>query len=68
MGLIITPGGSPMSFVWSSLNMGNRLKHLKENHPSKTYDGASYASQEFGVGAERFGYIFGNTVVAPKVN
>jgi hypothetical protein len=53
MGLITTLRSSPMSIVWSSLNMGDWLQHLKENHPSITCDGASHTNPEFGDGAER---------------
>jgi len=68
MGLITAPDSPPMSIVWSSLNMGDRLQHLKDNHPSKTCDGASYTNPEIGDGAGRFGYDFGIAAITPKVN
>ena len=48
--------------------MGYRLRQVNDNHPSITCDGASYANPEIGDGAGRFGYDFGNTSLAPKVN
>jgi len=48
--------------------MGDGLQQVKENHPSKTCDGANYANPEIGNDAGRFGYDFGNTANAPKVN
>lgn len=69
MGLITAPGSPPMSIVWSAFSTGDRLQQVsREKHPSKTYDGASYANQRIGDGAERFAYDFGNTNLASKVN
>jgi hypothetical protein len=47
--------------------MGDRLQRIKEIHPNKTYDGASYADPKIGDGAGLFGYDFGNVAIAPKV-
>lgn len=68
MGLISARDSPPMSIVWSSLNMGDSLQHLRENHPSETCNGASYTNPEIGDGAGRFGYDFGNAAIAPKDN
>ena len=57
-----------MSIVWSALSPGDWLQQVKENHPSKTCDGANYANPEIGNAAGRFGYDFGNIANAPKVN
>jgi hypothetical protein len=46
---------------------GDRLQQVKENHPNKTYDGASYANPEICDGAERFGYNVVNTALTSKV-
>jgi hypothetical protein len=47
---------------------GDKLQQVKENHPNKTCDGASYANPEICDGAERFGYDFVNTALTSKVN
>jgi hypothetical protein len=56
-----------MSTIWNRLNTGDRQQD-RENHPGKTYDGASYADREVGDGARRFNYNFSNIALATKVN
>ena len=68
MCLITAPRSPPISIVWSLLAMGDRLQQIKETHPNKTCDGASYANPKIGDGAGLFGYDFGNIAIAPKVN
>jgi hypothetical protein len=68
MGLITALDSPPMSIAWGSVIMGDRLQHLREYHPSKTYNGATYTNPKIGDGAGRFGYDFSNAAIAPKVN
>ncbi len=68
MGLITTPRSPPINIVWSSLDMGDNLQQLIDNHPCKTCDGASYSNPEIGNRAGRFGYDFANAAIVPKVN
>jgi hypothetical protein len=46
MGLITAPDSPPMRFVWSSLNTGDRLQHLKDNHLIKTCVGLAMQIQK----------------------
>ena len=66
MCLITAPHSPPICIVWSSLNTGDWLQQVKENHPNKTDDRASDANPEVCDGAERFGYDFVNTALTSK--
>ncbi len=46
---------------------GDKHQQVKENHPSKTFNGASDENPEIGDGAGRFSNDFGNAAIAPKI-
>ena len=62
------PDRPPISLAWSGRSKGDRPNQARENHPRKTYDGASYVNPGIGDGHGQLGFDFGNTAIAPKVN
>jgi hypothetical protein len=68
MGLIIATRSPQINIAGSSLNLGDRLQHQKENHLSKTCHRVSYINPKIGDGTGRLNNDFGNAAITPKIS